>query len=676
MVNDDVDLVKVSRPNTKRSLQDKYDIPVENLSYEFINNCSNTKKIEKIILILRSGEEGSYPDLLRHAENRLNKLKPNSIVLREALPVRLTKMLDNNERQEVDDGINDFIHKMKLKENDIEAGKLLNNKQEIIQPNVRKIINNNHSNINNKTMNNNKKKIGVCDYAAWDKYDPDTEVDRIELKQEQQIIEAKKAQQKQNSKKITKQAAMDKLAATGTELTTWAEQEREKGNDAFKAGDYEEALHLYTTSLMIDSSINAYNNRAMTYIKLKRFTEALEDCNKVLGMDYTNIKALLRRATTLENLNNKKLALNDYELVLKLEPTNKVAINGVNRLRVPCESKKVRMKIEDDDDEYELRKREYELWKRYQEEKNQICFCEKAPSSSKYPRPPPHRKASYCYDIQFNKPSNITNNKSTKNKLNGEKLNSNCSKINDAIDVTDEQMNLPLNNNFISNKYLENNKESSVVIEEIIDDKPVDEKIVESSDKSNEEKSVEPIDVSIESSDKKINKLVDKISDDSSNKIIDNNINAGKTIDDDDDDGDSDDLININRALESPNEFNRVWNSFGPSSNLSRHAELLRKLGAHNLAKHVGFEMGYSMLVTMIHCMKKHFCHSNDAKLLIDYLNAITNVKRFSIVSMFINESDNQALTDIFEFLKNHQNHLINQEELINLKSKYGLSTQ
>lgn len=54
------------------------------------------------------------------------------------------------------------------------------------------------------------------------------------------------------------------VASTGTELTTWAEQEREKGNDAFKAGDYEEALHLYTTSLMIDSSINAYNNRAMT----------------------------------------------------------------------------------------------------------------------------------------------------------------------------------------------------------------------------------------------------------------------------------------------------------------------------------------------------------------------------------------------------------------------------
>lgn len=299
-----------------------------------------------------------------------------------------------------------------------------------------------------------------------------------------------------------------------------------------------------------------------------------------------------------------------------MEPANKVAINGVNRLRVPCDSKKVRMKIENDN-EYELRKREYELWKRYQEEKNQICFCEKAPSTSKYSRPPPHRKASYCYDIQFNKSSAITNNNSTKNKLNGEKLNSNSSKINDAIEVTDKKINLPLNNNFISNKYVENNEESSIVIEEIIDDEPADKKIIEPSDKLNDKKNVE-------SSDKKINKLV--------NKIIDNNI-----------DDDSDNSINIDRALESPNEFNRVWNSFGPSSNLHEHAELLRKLGAHNLAKHVGFEMGYCMLVTMIHCMKKHLCQSKDAKILIDYLNAITNVKRFSIVSMFMNESDNQG---------------------------------
>lgn len=43
-----------------------------------------------------------------------------------------------------------------------------------------------------------------------------------------------------------------------------AEQEKEKGNEAFRAGDYEEALQFYNTSLAIDSTINGYNNRALT----------------------------------------------------------------------------------------------------------------------------------------------------------------------------------------------------------------------------------------------------------------------------------------------------------------------------------------------------------------------------------------------------------------------------
>lgn len=108
------------------------------------------------------------------------------------------------------------------------------------------------------------------------------------------------------------------MAMTGTELNVWADQEREKGNEAFKAGDYKEALHLYTSSLMIDSSINAYNNRAMTYIKLKRYEEALDDCNKVLSMDYTNIKSLLRRATSLENLNDNQQVNESLQINLTL----------------------------------------------------------------------------------------------------------------------------------------------------------------------------------------------------------------------------------------------------------------------------------------------------------------------------------------------------------------------
>lgn len=43
-----------------------------------------------------------------------------------------------------------------------------------------------------------------------------------------------------------------------------ATQEREKGNEAFRASDYEEAVRHYNISIETDSNPMAYNNRAMT----------------------------------------------------------------------------------------------------------------------------------------------------------------------------------------------------------------------------------------------------------------------------------------------------------------------------------------------------------------------------------------------------------------------------
>lgn len=114
-------------------------------------------------------------------------------------------------------------------------------------------------------------------------------------------------------------------ALTRTELDVMAEQEKEKGNEAFRAGDYEEALEHYNTSIKMNSNKIAYNNRAMTCkkiyfihfvkkkisvkydyifsdIKLRQYKEAISDCNIVLSIEHTNIKALLRRATSLEHL--------------------------------------------------------------------------------------------------------------------------------------------------------------------------------------------------------------------------------------------------------------------------------------------------------------------------------------------------------------------------------------
>ena len=41
-----------------------------------------------------------------------------------------------------------------------------------------------------------EKRLASCDYAGWDKYDADTELSRIELRDEQRNIEARREQQR------------------------------------------------------------------------------------------------------------------------------------------------------------------------------------------------------------------------------------------------------------------------------------------------------------------------------------------------------------------------------------------------------------------------------------------------------------------------------------------------
>ncbi|CAD1472360.1 unnamed protein product, partial [Heterotrigona itama] len=305
MVETETNVVRNAKTGQK-SLLERYDIPVEHLSYEYISECTNAKKLERIVTILRSGEEGYYPDLTKHAENRLSVVKPTSVILRKSEPILKRNMLKSNECKEIDKDINDWMSEMQIREKDLEEGRaaILDS---LVTPDIRQFKEESvKKNSTTNSKNGKNKRIRSCDYAAWDKYDVDTELDRIDIQDEQQKAEARRLQQNQKEivqrKKLEKHAIINKSALTGTELDVMAEQEREKGNEAFRAGDYEEALEHYNSSIKMNSNITTYNNRAMTYIKLQRYEDALNDCNMVLSVEYTNMKALLRRAVSLDHL--------------------------------------------------------------------------------------------------------------------------------------------------------------------------------------------------------------------------------------------------------------------------------------------------------------------------------------------------------------------------------------
>lgn len=88
--------------------------------------------------------------------------------------------------------------------------------------------------------------------------------------------------------------------STETEATFVSTRELEKGREFFKSGDYELALQCFTQSILCKATITNLSNRALTYLKLNHYSEALLDCDRVLSLDDRNLKALLRKAQALE----------------------------------------------------------------------------------------------------------------------------------------------------------------------------------------------------------------------------------------------------------------------------------------------------------------------------------------------------------------------------------------
>lgn len=99
---------------------------------------------------------------------------------------------------------------------------------------------------------------------------------------------------------------------------------KEEGNEAFKAGRYQEALDLYTGTLTIDphnrlTNAKVHFNRAVVLVKLNKLKEALEDCDKALELDDTYLKAYHRRARIHMDLRQFEEAVRDYEKIAKMD---------------------------------------------------------------------------------------------------------------------------------------------------------------------------------------------------------------------------------------------------------------------------------------------------------------------------------------------------------------------
>ncbi|CAN6340483.1 unnamed protein product [Urochloa humidicola] len=101
-----------------------------------------------------------------------------------------------------------------------------------------------------------------------------------------------------------------------------AASEKEQGNEYFKQKKFAEAIECYSRSIGLSPTAVAFANRAMAYLKLRRFKEAEDDCTEALNLDDRYIKAFSRRITARKELGKLKEAMDDAEFAISLEPNN------------------------------------------------------------------------------------------------------------------------------------------------------------------------------------------------------------------------------------------------------------------------------------------------------------------------------------------------------------------
>ena len=114
-----------------------------------------------------------------------------------------------------------------------------------------------------------------------------------------------------------------------------SESYKSLGNDAFKRGQFEEAVLEYTKAIEVlpplhPRLVNLFNNRCSSYLKTGQYSDCITDCKMTLDIDPGNIKSMLRRASAYEALENWELAMIDYKFLMGIDPSAIIS-QGISR---------------------------------------------------------------------------------------------------------------------------------------------------------------------------------------------------------------------------------------------------------------------------------------------------------------------------------------------------------
>jgi DnaJ homolog subfamily C member 7 len=103
---------------------------------------------------------------------------------------------------------------------------------------------------------------------------------------------------------------------------------KEDGNKAYKNGNWDAAIKLYTDALNIDPTNRLTNskilqNRALCRTKLKQYDEAISDCDKAIGLDPSYVKARKTKAKAFGLASKWEDCVREWKAIQELEPEDR-----------------------------------------------------------------------------------------------------------------------------------------------------------------------------------------------------------------------------------------------------------------------------------------------------------------------------------------------------------------
>lgn len=320
------------------------EIKLEDIDYDVVKECKDKEVLKQYLKLL--ADDGNYfIDLVNAVKDRLLDVSPKDYYLlypRQASQTEvddITKdLLDwQNAVKQTDEALT------KSKKNriwdDVGAGvtaPIRGQEPVVSRPNVhRKEQFKDERRSQDKHGQYARDKTKMKDYyAAWDGMDVDAieaEFDEEERKEEEakrKHFEDLKEEQDNAHNAFTDFDPEVNDKVPEAHRRHLADSEKEKGNEAFYAKDFEEAEAYYSRSLQYcadDPSVWA--NRALARLKLQKFAPALEDCEHALAVNPRYMKALHRKGKALYELQRYEEAVQSFQLALMESPGN-TQING------------------------------------------------------------------------------------------------------------------------------------------------------------------------------------------------------------------------------------------------------------------------------------------------------------------------------------------------------------